>query len=152
MKKIVFILLAFSFSLNVFSQRPQTVGGIPQTSMEPSASDIARQKRAMEERKAEYIQNFLTTLKGDAFQIEITRQTLNSFFDKKVELLSVGYERSIDRNDAIKKLEQAHFKDLKDLISEEDMIKVNDLISGKFDELEVKKEKKKKKKRKKDKS
>ena len=94
---------------------------IPQS--EPSQQQIDAQKREMEERKDEYIANFLTTLEGDDFQKEIVKQTLNSFFEKRVALYQINYERSIDRKDAAKKLEESHFKDLKELISEDDMTK-----------------------------
>lgn len=150
MKKAILFLFVLSLSLNAFSQRPANVGGIPQTSLEPSPQDIARQKREMEERKDDYIKNFISTLEGDDFQKEIVKQTLNSYFDKKIALLNVPYERSIDRENVIKNLDKTHFVDLKELISEDDMTKITEMIAGNFDEGEV--QKKKRKRKKKDKS
>jgi hypothetical protein len=122
---------------------------VPQGSNEPTEQQIAKQKREMEERKTKYIANFLTTLEADDFQKEIIKQTIDSFFDEKVALFQVKYERNINFQDAIKKLEESHFKDLKELISENDMIKINEMIAGDFDEKEVTKKKKKKRKNKK---
>jgi hypothetical protein len=158
MKKSILILFALLLCLNVYSQsmgnrnNNRNSSRIPQSNAEPTEQQIAKQKREMEERKAEYIANFLTTLEADDFQKEITKQTISSYFDAKVALFQVRYERSIDRQDAMKNLEKSHFKDLKTLISEDDMTKVNEMISGDFDEKEVVKEKKKKKKKKKKKN
>ena len=151
MKKIVLILFALFIGLNVHGQRQRrgNMSGIPQTSREPSKQEIAKQKRMMEERKNEYVDNFLTTLEADDFQKQIIKQHLNSFFDAKQALFKVQFERSFDREEAAKKLVDSHFVELEELISESDMTKIKDMIQGKFDEKEVVKEKKKKKKKKK---
>ncbi len=156
MKKIVLIIFALFLALNVFgqnqNQRRRNTNNIPQTNSEPTEQQIAKQKREMEDRKDEYIANFITTLEADDFQKEIIKQTISSFFDAKVAFFSIKFERTLDRQDAMKKLEKSHFKDLKELISEDDMTKINEMISGNFDEKEVtKKKKKNKKKKKKDK-
>lgn len=158
MKTFILTLFTLVLSLNVYSQsqsqmdRNRNRNRIPQS--EPSQQQIEAQKREIEERKDEYIANFLTTLEGDDFQKEIVKQTLNSFYDKRMALYQVRYERSIDRKDAANKLEESHFKELRELISEADMAKISEMIAGEFDEKEVKKKKKekKKKKRKKNKS
>ena len=106
----------------------------------------------IEERKNEFIGNFLTTLEADEFQKEIIRQQLNTFYVEKIAILKTRFERSFDREQAINHLEETHFADLNELISVDDMAKIREMIKGNFDENEVKKEKKKKKKkRKKDK-
>ncbi|WP_369998227.1 hypothetical protein [Winogradskyella sp.] len=151
MKKIVLITFALLLGLNTYAQRRDRMGN-PVVNREPTEQDIENYKRKVEERKAEYIANFLTTLEADDFQKEIIKQYLNSYFDAKTELFKVKYERSFDREEAVKKLDNTHFKELEELISENDMTKIKEMIQGDFDEKEVKKEKKKKrKKRKKDK-
>ena len=154
MKKTVLILFALFIGLNVFGQRRnRNMNGIPQTNREPTEQEIAKRKRMMEERKEEFVTNFLTTLEGDDFQKEIIKQSIFSFFDERQTIVNIKFERNFEREQAIKKLEDTHFSDLKDLISEGDMAKIKEMIKGGFDEKEVKKEKKKKKrkKRKKDK-
>ncbi len=164
MKKIVLIIFALFLTLNVFGQnqtqrqrqRQRNSNNIPQTNTEPTEQQIAKQMREMEERKDEYIENFLTTLEGDEFQKHIIKQNLNSFYDARVALSKTDFEHRLDRNAAYKNLEEELFSELKELISESDMTKLKDMIKGVFDEKEVKnknkekeKEKKKKKKKKK---
>ena len=153
MKTLILVLFTFLLGFNVYGQsqmnRRRDRNRIPQA--EPSEQQREAQRREMEERKDEYIANFLTTLEGDDFQKEIVKQTLNSFYEERVALYQIRYERSIDRKDALTKLEESHFKDLKELISEDDMTKITEMIAGNFDEKEVTK-KRKKRKRKKDKS
>ncbi|MCA0133472.1 hypothetical protein [Winogradskyella alexanderae] len=148
MKKLLFIVLTLVLSTNVYSQVRRDRMGNPQVRREPTEQEIEKRQRMIEERKQEYITNFLTTLEADEFQKEIIRQNLNSFYDAKVALLKTPFEHSFDRENAIKQLEKSHFKELKSLISESDMLKIEDMISGEFDEKAVVKEKKKKKKRK----
>ena len=154
MKKTILFLFVLTLSLSGYSQygqnqrqRPGQVA--PQANREPSEREIAEGKRKAEERKQEYISNFLSTLEADEFQKEITRQYLDSYWNKKIELLKVKYDHSLDREAAIKQLDDTHFKELEGLISEADMTKIKGLISGDFDEKEVKKKKRKKKKKKK---
>ncbi|WP_299126160.1 hypothetical protein [uncultured Winogradskyella sp.] len=150
MKKTVLIIFALLIGLNVFGQmRRNRNSGIPQTTREPSEKDIEKRKRLMEERKDEYIANFISTLEADDFQKEIIKQYLNSYYDAKVALLKIRFEHSLDREKAIKNLDDTHFVDLKELISEGDMEKIKGMIKGEFDENEVVKKKKKEKKRKK---
>ncbi len=157
MKKSLLILFALFIGLNVFGQRQRQrnrdMNRIPQTQREPTDKEIANRKQLMEDRKNEFIANFITTLEADDFQKEIIKQTLNSYFEAKIALFEIKYEHHFDRQKAIENLEETHFKELEELISESDMIKIKDMIKGDFDEKEVKKEKKKKKrkKRKKDK-
>ncbi|WP_296383075.1 hypothetical protein [Winogradskyella sp.] len=149
MKKTILVLFSLFLVLNVFGQRRRNTNNIPQANSEPSERDIAKQKREMEERKNEYIATFLTTLEADDFQKQIIKQYLNSYNDARFEIIKTKFEHRIDREAAIKKLEETHFIELKELISESDMSKIQELIKGNFKEKEVLKEKKKKKKRKK---
>jgi hypothetical protein len=151
MKKIVFIIFALFIGLNVFGQRQRrgNMNGIPQTNREPTEQEIAKRDRLIKERKDEFIANFITTLEADDFQKEIIKQTLNSFFEARVALYKTRFEHSLDRKKAAEQLEESHFKELKELISEHDMTKIKEMLKGGFDEKEVKKEKKKKKKKRK---
>lgn len=162
MKKIALVLFALLLSLNIQAQRQRQRGGnmnrIPQTSREPTEQEIAKREREIEERKEEFIDNFITTLEADEFQKHIIKQNIISFFDAKVAILKTKFEHNLDRKQAIENLENNHFTDLKELISEGDMTKIKEMIKGNFDEKEIVKKKKekdkkkrKKKKRKKDK-
>merc|ERR1711916_33454 len=142
------ILLAFSLillSFNSYSQVRRNMNNIPQTSREPTEKEIAKREREVEERTEEYILNFLSTLEADDFQKEIIKQKIYSFFDAKIAIFKTQYDHNLDRKEAIKKLEENHFKELEELISENDMKKVREMIKGDFDEKEVIKDKKKKK-------
>ncbi|WP_411896159.1 hypothetical protein [Winogradskyella sp. A2] len=147
MKKIIIALILLFLGLNVYSQTRRDRMGNPQVSSEPSQQDIEKRKRMIEERKLEYIDNFLTTLEGDEFQKEIIRQHLLTFYDAKIAILKTRFDHSLDRQNAIKGLETSHFKELQTLISEGDMKKIQAMITGDFDEKEAKKKKKKKKKK-----
>ena len=149
MKKIVLILFALLLGLNIHAQRRRggNMNRIPQTQSEPTEEQIAKREREMEERKAEYIDNFLTTLEADEFQKHIIKQTILDFFEAQIAVLKTPFNHSLDRQQALKKLEETHFADLKELISEGDMTKLKDMLKGGFKEKEVVKKKKKKKKR-----
>ncbi|MEO1033318.1 MAG: hypothetical protein AAFX55_18160 [Bacteroidota bacterium] len=148
MKKLILIALALLLGFSSYAQRRDRMGN-PIVPREPTEEEIAKYQRLIEERKDEYIANFITTLEADDFQKEIIKQYLNSYFDRKEELLKVRYERSFDRQQAMKKLDDTHFKELEELISKNDMVKIKEMIKGDFDEKEVKKKKKKKKKKRK---
>ncbi|WP_179315443.1 hypothetical protein [Winogradskyella undariae] len=150
MKKIILILFTLFLTLNIQAQRSRrsSMGGVPQTNNEPTDKEIAKREREMEERKEEYIDNFLSTLEADDFQKHIIKQNINSYFDEKIAVLKTPFEHSLDREEAIKKLEDTHFIELKELISENDMAKLMEMIKGGFNEKEVVKEKKKRRKRK----
>ncbi|NRD22482.1 hypothetical protein HNV10_04470 [Winogradskyella litoriviva] len=155
MKKSILLLFALLFAISTQAQMRRNTSRVPQTSSEPTEEQLKKRAQEMEERKDEYIDNFLTTLEADEFQKHIIKQNINSFFEAKVALFKIQYEHSIDRKTAVENLENTHFKDLEELISESDMAKIKEMIKGGFDEKEVlkeKKEKRKKKKRKKDKN
>lgn len=143
-------------ALNIHAQRRQNnMNRIPQTNSEPTEQEILKREREMEERKEEYIDNFISTLEADEFQKHIIKQNIITFFDDKIAILKTRFEHRLQRDQAIKILEDTHFKDLEELISEDDMSKIDEMIKGDFDEKEVvksKKEKRKNKKRKKNKN
>ena len=149
MKKTILILFTLFLTLNIQAQRSRrNTNNIPQTNREPTEQEIAKREREIEERKDEYIDNFLTTLEADEFQKHIIKQNVNSFFEEKIAILKTPFEHSLDRNTAIKALENTHFIELEELISESDMTKLMDMIEGGFDEKEVKKKRNKKNKNK----
>ncbi|APY07215.1 hypothetical protein BWZ20_02355 [Winogradskyella sp. J14-2] len=149
MKHIVLLSFALLLGFSSSAQGRRDRMGNPIINREPTEEEIAKYEQKLEERKDQYIENFLATLEADAFQKEIIKQYLNSYFEAKTEVLKIKYERIFDREQAIKKLDESHFKDLEELISEDDMTKIKDMIKGDFDEKEVKKKKKKKRKKKK---
>ena len=102
----------------------------------------------VEQKKMEYINDFIGTLKVDDFQNEIIKQNMVSYFDelKKINLLGL---RDFERKTKIESLDDSHFTDLTALVTDEQMLKIMDAIKGKWDHGEEKKKKKKKEKRKK---
>ncbi|MEM9679252.1 MAG: hypothetical protein AAF901_02925 [Bacteroidota bacterium] len=148
MRTLVFTLLFTVVSLTAFAQRRPMRGNIPQNNQQPTQEDIEERKRKMEERREEYIANFIATLEADDFQKVIIKQTLDSYFEKKINLYKIPYQSSVEREDAVKELDENHFKELEELISENDMKKIREMLAGGFDEKEAKKKKKKKKKNK----
>ena len=148
MKKLFLVTITLFLSINVHSQMRRDRMGNPQVQREPTEQEIAKREREIEERKQEYITNFLSTLEADEFQQVIIRQHLNSFYDAKLALFKTPFERKFERQKAIEQLEKTHFEELKSLISESDMKKIQEMVKGEFDEKEVVKEKKKKKKKK----
>ena len=152
MKKLILLVFALVLSLNLFGQiqrqgRQNISDRIPRG--EPTENDIAKRDRMIEERKDEFIANFLTTLEADEFQKQIIKQTINSYFVAQKDLYKIKFNHRIDQQAAAKRLKDSHFKELGELISEGDMAKIKEMISGGFDEKEVDKEKKKKRKKKK---
>lgn len=149
---IIALLSVFSISAYGQRQRPLNSGRIQQPTTQPNEKQLEERKKKMEERRQEYIANFMKTLEADDFQKQIIQQTLDSYFEKRLALYKVQYKHSVERDDAIKQLDQTHFAELKELISENDMKRIEELIAGEFDDSEVKKkEKKKKRKKRKDK-
>lgn len=112
----------------------------------PNESQKVRMEQKMEERKQDYINNFLYTLDADEFQKEIIKQKLNSFFDEKIILLKRPYNRSVELQEAITNLENSHFKDIVNMVNEDTMKKIVEMAQGDFNEKEVVKEKRKKRK------
>ena len=148
MRTLVLTVLFAAFTITAFSQRQRRPlrNNIPQTNQQPTEEQIEERRRKLEERREEYLANFMTTLEADDFQKQIIKQTLDTYFEKKIAIYKLPFERSIEREDAVKELDETHFKELGELISESDMKKIREMIAGDFDEGEVKKKKKKKKK------
>jgi hypothetical protein len=115
---------------------------------EPSERDIEKQKEKAEERRQEYIDNFLSTLEADEFQKAITKQTLTDFYDKVQGFMKQEFDTTLERKDAFEAFKEKHFEELKTLISKADTEKLDEFLDGKFKEKEAKKKKRRKKKRK----
>ena len=72
MRKTILLIFTILLGLNINAQRQgNNRSNIPQTNREPSEQEIAKYEREAEERKEEYIANFLTTLEADDFQKQI---------------------------------------------------------------------------------
>ena len=100
----------------------------------------------MEQKKKEYINDFVGTLIVDDFQKEIIKQHMESYFEefKKINLLGL---KEFEHKTYVENLDATHFSDLKTMITEEQMSKIMDALKGKWNHNEEKKKKKKKKKR-----
>ena len=103
----------------------------------------------IEEKKKKYINDFIETLKVDEFQQEIIYQKMYSYFDELTKVNKLGLKK-YEREKEIERLDKAHFKDVKVMVSEDVMAKIMDAIKGKWDQKEENKKKKKRKKKKKD--
>jgi len=161
MKKYTFLIALLFVTSTALAQFGGRRGGMqnrnrmamPQQNQAPTESQKEAMLKKAEERKEEFIGNFIGTLEADDFQKQIITQSLNDYFDKVTEFSKLPFEHSAERKDAFDALKKEHFAELKSLISESDMEKIKGLLDGKFDEKETKKEKRKKRKKKnKDKS
>ncbi|SDS46283.1 hypothetical protein SAMN04515667_2234 [Formosa sp. Hel1_31_208] len=128
------VLLCFTLMSTAFSQ-----------SREEKAK--LKYEAQMEEKKEEYISDFLATLNIDDFQKEIIAQTMESYFEefKKINMLGL---RELERQELINKLDDSHFKDVKTMVSEDDMSSIMDAVKGKWKKNSKKKKKKRKEKNK----
>ncbi|TXE17291.1 hypothetical protein ES692_09915 [Psychroserpens burtonensis] len=101
----------------------------------------------MEQKKKEYINDFVTTLKVDDFQKEIIKQQMESYFEefKKINMLGL---QEFERKTYVQNLDDSHFSDLKAMITEDQMSKIMNALKGKWDPKEEEKKKKRKKKNK----
>lgn len=135
MRKTVLSILIFSFTALAFSQGTT-----------PNESQKERFAQKMEERKQEYISNFLYTLDADEFQKEIIKQKLITFFDEKMVIMKTPFKRTIEFDEAVRKLENSHFNDIENMVTEDTMKKIIEMAQGDFNEKEVVKEKRKKRK------
>ncbi|OUS00870.1 hypothetical protein A9Q86_08950 [Flavobacteriales bacterium 33_180_T64] len=108
---------------------------------------IEKYEEEVERKKQNYINDFLATLNIDDFQKEIIKQSMNSYF---IELTKVNKLRlqGFQRTAAIERLDEAHFKDVKTIVSEDIMAKIMDAIKGKWNQKAERKAEKKKRKRK----
>ena len=153
MKKIATLLLVFlvtaSATAQFGGQRNNRFGRQQQPQSPPTENQIEAAEKKAEERRQEFVTNFLSTLEADDFQKEIAKQTIDDYFEKVKSFSKLPFENSVQRKDAFEALKKEHFQELRSLISENDNKKLDGFLSGDFDEGEVKK--KKRKKRKKDK-
>ncbi|WP_040278514.1 hypothetical protein [Psychroserpens damuponensis] len=114
--------------------------------------DRLKYEAEMEMKKKEYINDFVGTLKVDDFQKEIIKQQMETYFVEFQKINMLGL-KEFERKTYVQNLDDNHFRDLKAMITEEQMSKIMDALKGKWNHNEEKKKKKKEKKRKrKDKS
>ena len=109
--------------------------------------DRLKYEAQMEQKKREYINDFVGTLKVDDFQKEIIKQQMESYFVEYQKINMLGL-REFERKTYVQNLDDKHFRDLKAMITEEQMSKIMDALKGKWNHSEEKKKKKKDKKRK----
>ncbi|SHH62877.1 hypothetical protein [Winogradskyella jejuensis] len=150
-KAILFIcvlLTSFAASAQFGGQRQNRFNRQPPASP-PSDSQIEAAEKKAEERRQEFVANFLTTLEADDFTKEILKQNMNDYFEKVKVFMKQPFENSVQRKDAFEAFRREHFKESRSLLSENDQKKLDDFFKGEFDETEVKKKKKKKKRKKK---
>lgn len=127
------LLIAFLFQSHV----------IAQTASDEKAKE--RYQEQVEENKQKFISDFLKTLDVDEFQKEIISQSIDSYYDEVVKLQKLGL-KSYEAKDALRRMRDQHFSDVKAIVTDDVMLKIEDAVTGKWD---PKKEKKKRKKRRK---
>ena len=131
---LLLMVCFFSLSTNGFSQ---------------SQEEKQRQERLeeAEERKNEYIKDFVGTLEVDEFQKVIITNTMNSYFDEVNKIIK--YEiPSYQKKTLIEELDAVHFNDLKTIVSEDVYVKVKEGVkmeNYKENQKNIKKSKKRKK-------
>ncbi|MCK7590490.1 hypothetical protein M0G43_07900 [Subsaxibacter sp. CAU 1640] len=105
------------------------------------------EKKALEELEKR-VQTFVFDLKADDFQKEIIKQKLYSYFEKKKELYLNQDLKYFERDEQLLVLNNSHFTDLKQMVSEETMEQINTFIKDAGTTLAKQKKKEKKKKKK----
>ncbi len=135
---IRFILLLFLFgSMSTIAQN----------------SDDAQKQREEFEQQAleklnERIQMFLATLEIDDFQKEIIKQKLDSYYNKKKVIFMDRSLKYYERDERLMALDNNHFLDIKNMISEDTMNQIQLFIKDAGTTLEKEKKKNEKRKRK----
>jgi hypothetical protein len=150
MKKVFILAFVILISIPAFGQfqNQQRRGGDPlrqrMPPQPPSEAQKEDMKRKMEEKMQAFISDFVNSLEVDEFQKEIAKQTISEYFDKVIELQKLPYSNSQERALAIQAMEKEHFTELKLLISEANMKKIKDMISGDYEPEDEHNQKKKK--------
>jgi lipase chaperone LimK len=114
-------------------------------------NDDAEKQRAEYEKKVqeemtERIQIFADGLNVDDFQKEIIKQKMHSFYDERKSIYMDASLKYFERDEQLKALEYSHFSDIKEMISEETMSKIQSFIKDAGSSIKNEKKKKKKKK------
>lgn len=156
---LVFTLLLTVPAFGQFQNQQQRRGAEPLRNRIPNQPPTETQKENMlkkiEDKKQEFITDFINKLEADEFQKEIIKQTIDDYFTKKIELLSFPFSSILERTEALNVFDKNHFTELKFLISENDMKKIMNMTKGNIsdedDDEDKKKKKKKKRRRNKDK-
>lgn len=119
------------------------------TAYAQTTDDVQKQQeefvKKLEADQEERTNLFVSQLKADDFQKEIIKQKINSFYQEKKAIYLNNSLKYYERDDQVASLENSHFSDIKDLISEDNMTQINSFI--KDNQSVLKKEKKKNKKR-----
>ena len=156
MKKLFTFILLFLVISSTFAQfgrrgRQRNMNRIPQNT-QPTEAQIEARKKEMDERRAEYVANFIKTLEAGEFEKEIIKQKLDSYYTELKTFYEIKFESQAERKDALEKMTKKHFEELEPLISESDTQKIHNFTKGKFEEKKEKKKKKRRKRRKRNKN
>ncbi|WP_026752907.1 hypothetical protein [Sediminibacter sp. Hel_I_10] len=104
-----------------------------------------RYEEQVEENKQKFLNEFIKTLDVDDFQKEIIRQTMDSYFDEVVKISKLGL-KSFEAKDEVVKMRARHFTDVRAIVNEDVMMKIEDALTGKWNPKDEKKKRKKRKK------
>lgn len=120
-----------------------------------SSDDEQKQRESMEKKAQEVlddrIQLFISDLNADDFQKEIIKQKLQSYYEKQKVLFMDATLKSYQRDESLNSLNATYFSDIKKMVSEDTMDKIQIFILDAGTTLEKQNKKKRKNKRKKDK-
>ncbi len=103
-------------------------------------------EKKVQEKLTERIQSFIGQLEIDDFQKEIIKQKLHSYY---VELKAIHMNTSLkyfERDEKFTSLNNSHFTDINNMVSEETMTQIDVFIKDAGSTLEKEKKKKKKNK------
>ena len=103
-----------------------------------------------EERKMQFINDFVATLNVDAFQKQIITQTMVSYYDEWTKIAQYDIPTH-EKKGLVEELDANHFNDLKTIVSDDTFQKVKDAVkmeNYKDIQKEIKKSKKKRKNKK----
>jgi agmatine/peptidylarginine deiminase len=116
--------------------------------------DAQKQREELEakaiENFNERVKTFLSDLTVDDFQKEIIKQKLESYYAKKKIIYTDGSLKYYERDEKLNSLDNYHFDDIKNMITEDKMDQIQVFIKDAGTTLEKQKKKKKKNKRNKD--
>lgn len=98
-----------------------------------------------EERKNQYIKDFVATLNVDEFQQQIIKQTLDSYFNEWTKIAQYDIP-SYEKKTLAEELDAKHFNDLKLIVTDDILQKVKDAVKMEnYKEIQKKIKKRKKK-------
>ena len=91
---------------------------------------MERYEEDMKKKQAEFISDFVNSLKVDEFQKEIISQKLHSYYETKKAILMADLE-SFRRKEILDELDNTHFSDIEEMCGEAVMKQITELIKQK---------------------